>query len=875
MSHSHAQVRALIEELLELDAPEARLQRLAACQDAALAAEAGALLGLETQAGQLDQGALQMAGMTAPAALPAQFGPYRITGVLGRGGMGDVYLGVRHDGSFDKEVAIKVVRDLQSPPQVQRFQRERMLLARLEHPAIARVLDGGSEHGQAWMAIERVVGVPLDAYVRAQALGVRERVALMLRVLDGVQYAHQNLIVHRDLKPSNILVQPDGQPKLLDFGVAKLIGTTDPDQTRGLAPMTYAYAAPEQIQGGAITTATDVYALGVILYEVLTGERPHKPKGEQPLTLLPQIIDTDVAAPSAELRRRGASTGVDPRELQGDLDTIVLKALSREPQRRYPSAQALRDDLARYLQYRPIQARPDTWGYRAAKWLRRNRAIATVSALALAGLLIAASLVLQQRDRAVRNAQVAEATKRFVLQVFAGANRWQTSQDVSARELALRGLETVASELKDQPEARIEMYDTLGQVFGSSGPASAAVRAREAQLREMQLLGRYTPADLLAVEMRLLLAYLNAGDLGKVREYQRYIEGQHAGQLSAFERMFIQHIGLQASFMLGDFGAVAAAFADLTDPAALRAAAASASRAQQRELATFASWAYTYGLQAAVAQRRDRETLTLARATVTAALRDVAPDDLQRANLVAGVLDALMRISSDPALLALVERSARWSDAQYGGPPSAAVGARLFVAEQAGDLALAERYYAQLQEALQSSGGAAEPIGCREILLAGASVALALQQRVEARQRYRQALSCAQAIGGDAQSAYSRAADAGLAYLDLLEGQADSARLQRVAAAQAAHDDGLWWRSAAWLAEHCLDTSGAQCQEPLEQIRHWHEARGARYDHRLLGLYARAGLPVPTQPEYAVSDLLAPAGQLLADGERILKQRLQ
>ena len=429
----HNQLRALIEQALDLATTAARERLLAGCDDAALATEARAILGLQAQAERIDPAALRMTQIDAVSPLPDHIGPYRILGLLGSGGMGAVYHGVRDDGSFRKEVAIKVVRDVHSAEQRVRFQRERELLARLEHPAIARVLDGGStDAGQPWMAIERVEGLPLDRHVRERRLPLRQRVALLLGVLEAVQFAHQNLIVHRDLKPSNVMVQADGSPKLLDFGVAKLLGEIDHTQTGGRAPMTWAYAAPEQIKGEAITTATDVYALGVMLFEVLTGERPHKQMGENPLSLLQAITDTDATAPSEWLRRRGGESalpGASASELAGDLDTIVLKALSRDPARRYPSARAFADDLECFLEYRPIAARRDSAGYRIGKWIRRNRALAASLLLLLLTAVAAAAVTWHlsrqnqaRSEQALRSARAAESLKRVLTGMFQEAD---------------------------------------------------------------------------------------------------------------------------------------------------------------------------------------------------------------------------------------------------------------------------------------------------------------------------------------------------------------------------------------------------------------------------------------------------------------------
>jgi hypothetical protein len=879
MSDAHQQLRALLEEALDLDSDVEREALLARCPDPALADEVRGMLKLEDRAAAFDGGAARLAALAPAATLPTHFGPYRVLGVLGRGGMGDVYLGVRDDGSFHKQVAIKVVRDVYSAEQQQRFLRERELLARLQHPAIAQVLDGGSTaSGQAWMAIERVDGVPLDQYVRDGHLSVRERVALIMRVLDGVQYAHQNLVVHRDLKPSNVLVQADGQPKLLDFGIAKLLGSSEHTQTRGSAPMTLAYAAPEQIRGDAITAATDVYALGVILYELLAGERPHKVRGDNPLSLLQAITDTDATAPSESLRRRGSDTTTarpfSVRELKGDLDTIVLKALNRDPLRRYPSAQALRDDLERYLDHQPIRARPDTLRYRAGKWLRRNRAVAAVAALAAVGLLAAAMLVIQERNRAVRNAQVAEATKRFVLKAFTGANRWVTSENLTARDLALRGLSEVETELKDQPEARIEMYDTLGRAFAVSGPVHAAIQAIEGQIRDLKALGRTSAADLLDVEMRLLRSYFAAEEFAKMNELQRSIEQRFAADLSAYDRMTLLHQGVQADLLLGDYASVDRALPGLLDQKALDAALAS--RPERREMAeTFASFAWRYAMDAAVFWRHEADLARFTLEMARRAERDIDKDSLHRANFGTWVADYLLAISRDPAVLALEERASRWNEGQFGGASSSF--AKLGALLQDGQVELAAQHFPQMEALFAGSGEADNFLPCRYIGLEGGYLALRQGQLALARERFGRALKCGQrASAVKPHSVFERDAAAALACLDLLEGKSGPEALSLLADEQRTRDDAGWWRSAAWLADwHWQHGDQSQAMQWLESLRAWHQERGARYDVTLLEQFERAGLPVPAQPEFDVAEAVAIANRLLADGERIRNERIK
>ena len=336
-----------------------------------------------------------------------QVGAFRLIRPIGSGGMGAVWLAERVEG-FTQQVAIKWLHAGLSRSARARFARERETLAKLEHAGIARIVDGGSDLNADWYAMEYVDGLALDQYVKAHNLDLPARLKLVIQLCDAVQYAHQNLIVHRDLKPANVLVTNDGTPKLLDFGIAKSLQEHS-DLTASAAPMTFAYAAPEQIKNERITTATDVYALGVMLYELLTGQRPHKVKagsGDGSLSLLQAITDTDATAPSSMLTGQTATgSSIKASSLKGDLDTIVLKALSREPLRRYSSAQALADDLKRFLSNETISARPDSLRYRMTKLLRRNRAAAAGVVFAIAALLLGGALALQQARRA--NAEAA------------------------------------------------------------------------------------------------------------------------------------------------------------------------------------------------------------------------------------------------------------------------------------------------------------------------------------------------------------------------------------------------------------------------------------------------------------------------------------
>ena len=333
-------------------------------------------------------------------------GTYRIQKLVGRGGMGAVFLASRDDEQFRKHVALKVLRfEADEPVALARFRNERQILAALDHPNIAALYDGGStEDGQPYIVMEYVDGQPLHTYCNSRGLSIPERLRLFRQICDAVQYAHQKLIVHRDLKPGNILVTRDGIPKLLDFGIAKLLlgpellGDAAVHTRTGVLVMTPDYAAPEQIRGEPISTATDVYSLGAVLYELLTGQRPHTLTRYDPLELQREICTTDPKPPSTH----------GDAALRGDLDTIVMKALHREPGRRYRSVEQFSEDILRYLEHRPVAARPDTLVYRLSRFTARNRwAIGAAAAVVLslaAGTVVslAQASVARQRFQQVR-----------------------------------------------------------------------------------------------------------------------------------------------------------------------------------------------------------------------------------------------------------------------------------------------------------------------------------------------------------------------------------------------------------------------------------------------------------------------------------------
>jgi eukaryotic-like serine/threonine-protein kinase len=491
---------------------------------------------------------IQATDLAESAAAPASVGPFRIGREIGHGGMGAVFLGTREDGQFDQRVALKLIRQLGAPALVARFLDERRILALLEHPHIARLVDGGvTGDGVPWFAMEYVDGEPIDRYCDSRSLSVEERLDLFATVCEAVQYAHKHLVIHRDLKPSNILVGVDGQLKLLDFGVAKLIdhGQQSPDAQAAKAaalPMTPEYAAPEQVRGDHVTAAADVYALGVLLYALLTGQRPYEVRGRSP-TEIERVIceleprrpsdtfadahDTRSAASQVErASRRGSTSGQLRRTLAGDLDAIVLKALNKEPEARYASASELVQDIRRYLSGHPVLARPQTAAYRARRFVRRHR-IETVAAFGISLSMVMGSMLAlvqarharAERDRAELASRETQAVNAFLLQLFEASDPSEARGDtLTARELVQRAASRVDRFRGDTVEhARLlEVTGRLYQSLGQYEPArelteqALALRRRTAQANDDDL---DVAADLVQLSNTFVrLSRFNAAD---------------------------------------------------------------------------------------------------------------------------------------------------------------------------------------------------------------------------------------------------------------------------------------------------------------------------------------------------------------------------
>jgi len=410
-------------------------------------------------------------GEDAPLAPGALVGPYRLLRPIGRGGMGEVWLARRDDGMVQREVALKLPhgagwdRGLRG-----RMAREREILAALAHPNIARLYDAGVDPaGRPWLALEYVEGEPLDAYARARGLGVRARLELFLQVARAVAHAHAKLVVHRDLKPSNVLVTPAGEVRLLDFGIAKLVEPGDggprSELTRaGLRVATPAYASPEQLRGEPIGVGSDVYSLGVVLYELLSGKPPYAVPRTSAAALEQAVLETDPQRPSAAAEDR-----VVRRELRGDLDAVVLKALRKAPAERYPTVEAFAEDVERWRSGHPVRAQPDRLGYRVGKLVRRHRLAVGAAAAVLVAILAGAGAALWQARAAREEARRAEEVKQLVTTLLRDANLEEgETQGLSARDLLLRAARRVDDlPAATAPEVRLELLVLAGGTLAS------------------------------------------------------------------------------------------------------------------------------------------------------------------------------------------------------------------------------------------------------------------------------------------------------------------------------------------------------------------------------------------------------------------------
>ena len=491
----------------------------------------------------LDSPAAQIAAplLDAAAALagpvPDRIGAFRVVREIGRGGMGRVFLAERADGQFEQRVAVKVIQS-GTPGVVKRFVEERRILALLAHPGIARLLDGGiTSGGLPYFAMELVEGEPIDRYCDAHDLSLDQRLDLFVNVCDAVSYAHQHLIIHRDLKPSNILVTATGQVKLLDFGIAKVLDVhgSSPDLTRTeFSVMTPEFAAPEQVRGTSISTATDVYSLGVLLYMLLAGARPYDVRGKSPGEVERIVCREVPPEPSTQAPAAVA------RRLRGDLDLIVMTALQKAEDRRYQSPAALAQDLHRLRDGHAILARRDSRSYRLGKFVGRHRLGVAASALVMVGLAGAASRERVLRNRAELAVRKASEVEAFLVNVFDVADpmgrQANTGGSVTARELLDRGATRIDSTLAGQPEVQAQLRNVLGRVYTNLGlydkatPLLQRSLAQRAELRGPPDSSLVATMDLLGMSLLRQDKYAEAEPLLRgALEHRRRIFGNTHG----------------------------------------------------------------------------------------------------------------------------------------------------------------------------------------------------------------------------------------------------------------------------------------------------------------------------------------------------------
>lgn len=481
------QVRNILDQAITLPDGERRAYIDRACSpDADLLAEVNSLLASHLEAGSvfLKHPALDLKTVIVETSGPEKrigrrVGVYEIVEQIGHGGMGEVYRARRADGQYEKQVAIKLVRvGLDASFVLERFRHERQILASLDHPNIARLHDGGTtDDGIPYLVMELINGTPIDHYCRENDLEIRARLELFLQVCAAVQYAHQRLVIHRDLKPSNILVTRDGVPKLLDFGIAKILDPAAAAETTLVRPMTPEYASPEQIRGESITTATDVYSLGVVLYRVLTGFSPYPERTGTPLELIKSICETEPVRPSA--RCEGATAAATPhglamshtllnnpakasRLLRGDLDNIVLKALRKEPEHRYASAEQLAEDIRRHLAGLPVTAVRGSLRYRAGKFVRRNRIVIAASVVVAISLIAGVIATIRQARIARRQAEIARAERARAERRFSDVRELANSLIFEIHD-SIQGLPGATSSRKLLLDRAVQYLDKLSQ----------------------------------------------------------------------------------------------------------------------------------------------------------------------------------------------------------------------------------------------------------------------------------------------------------------------------------------------------------------------------------------------------------------------------
>lgn len=515
---------ALIDQVLDLPIAQRDGWLLALTgADAEVRPRLQALLARMAQAERLgflaEPAAVTMAGEEARSAshtVGAQVGPWRLIDLLGVGGMGEVWRARRSDDMVERDVALKLpLPDLLRGGLIERFARERTILASLEHRLIARLYDAGiADTGSPWLAMEHVDGVPITVYCESHALGVVPRLLLVQQACEALQHAHNRLVIHRDIKPGNMLVTPAGELRLLDFGIAQLL-SPDPLAPRSelthatVTAMTPGHAAPEQVRGELASTATDVYSLGVVLYRLLCGSSPHQPLNQTTAALERAVLEEDPAPPSQRV-----AAGSLQRQLRGDIDAIALKALERDPKRRYPTAAALHDDIARHLAGLPVLARPQSRAYRASRFIARHRWALTGGALTVLALVGGTAVaLLQARDARIEAAR-SNAMYRFVLDLFNPDGKASVDPSIKNRkvsEVIADAAARAGQALGEVPQAREQLLMNLTELTHGLGMSEEAERLRQQRLQLARAAHGDNSDAVLAVQAERVRPLLNAG----------------------------------------------------------------------------------------------------------------------------------------------------------------------------------------------------------------------------------------------------------------------------------------------------------------------------------------------------------------------------
>ncbi len=557
MSENSETIAELVKSALERNSAERAAFLAAAPVSAAARAEAESLLRHREKADRfIERGALEMAAGMLSEDLPPSFqqriGEYQVLSRIGGGGMGNVFLA--QDSKLHRKVALKLVRPSMSSSDIlRRFEHEERILAKLNHPNIAQLHGAGvAPDGTPYFVMEYVEGLPIDKYCRAHALSLPARLELFRKVCAAVHYAHQHLIIHRDLKPSNILVIENGEPKLLDFGIAKLLEESEPNAETAVTSagmMTPNYASPEQVRGESITTASDVYGLGVLLYEILTGERPYRVASGRPDEMARAITEREPTRPSMVVLRNDSQIARhDSRSLRGDLDNIVLMAMRKEPQRRYQSVAQFSEDIRRHLAAIPVSAQKDTLRYRSSKFIRRHK-VGVMAAL-LVGATLVAGIVATNFEARRANEQRRRAEQRFN-EVRRLANSLMFEIHDAVKDLqgatptrrlivtrALEYLDGLAREGADNPALQRELataYEKVGDIQGN--PYSANLGDTEGALtsyRKAVRIREHLDQTSATTEEQLELGrtYRGLGDImeqkgdiaASIREYRRSLK---------------------------------------------------------------------------------------------------------------------------------------------------------------------------------------------------------------------------------------------------------------------------------------------------------------------------------------------------------------